>query len=87
MATNEAGADRNEIVRAIRILFEPDQVVEVRVPGKFGAVSGYFADNEKLAKAIKRLSDESVQAGVYFTLNPFHKGVLARRAGTASTRM
>jgi hypothetical protein len=80
MATNnEAGADRNEIVRAIRILFEPDQVVEVRVPGKFGAVSGYFDDHEKLAKAIKRLSDENDQAGVYITLNPCHNGVLARR--------
>jgi hypothetical protein len=83
MENNQGVTDRNQIDGAIRILFEPDQVVEVRVPGKFGALSGYFADHEKLAKAIKRLSDESVQAGVYITLNPCHKGVLARRAGNS----
>jgi hypothetical protein len=80
METNEAGADRNEIVRAIRILFEPNQVVEVRVPSKFGAVSGYFDDRKKLTKAIKRLSDKGDQAAVYITLNPCHNGVLARRS-------
>jgi hypothetical protein len=80
-ATLGREADRDQIDGAIRILFEPDQVVEVRVPGKFGAVAGYFDDHKKLAKAIKRLSDEGDQAGVYVTLNPCHNGVLARRSG------
>jgi hypothetical protein len=43
-------ADRENIAEAIRILFEPGQVVELRVPkaGKLGTISGYFDDHTKL---------------------------------------
>jgi hypothetical protein len=77
---SEQAADLNEIEHAIRILFDPEQVVEIRVPGKHGAISGYFDSKEKLARAIKRLNDEGEHAGVYYTLNPCHGALLSRRA-------
>jgi hypothetical protein len=71
-------AKLNEIERAAAILFEPGQVVEIRVPGKYGSISGYFDDHEKLANAVKRLSDSDEHDGVYYTLNPCHEALLAR---------
>ena len=71
-------ASLHEIERAASILFEPDQVVEVRAPGKYGAISGYFDDHQKLAKAVKRLSDTGQYEGIYYTLNPCHEALLSR---------
>jgi len=73
-------ADLHQIARAIRMLFDREHVVEIRVPGKYGAISGYFDDHEKLAKAIKRLSDEGEHASIYYTLNPCNAALLSRRA-------
>ena len=76
----DEGANLQHIEFGTAILFEPGQVVEVRVPrDKFGAITGYFDDHKKLAKAIKRLSDEGEYGGVYYTLNPCHGALLARR--------
>jgi hypothetical protein len=78
--SEEQGADLLEIQRAIAVLYEPGEVAEIRVPGKFGAISGYFDDHEKLAKAVKQLSDSGKYEAVYYTLNSCHGALLARRA-------
>jgi hypothetical protein len=75
----DEGANLEQIEFGTAILFEPGQVIEVRVPReKFGAITGYFDDHKKLATAVKRLSDEGEYGGVYFTLNPCHIALLAR---------
>ena len=72
-------ADIQEIRKGIEILFEPGQVVEVRVPrDKFGVIAGYFDDHDSLAETIKELSDERAYEGIYYTLNVFQKALLAR---------
>ncbi len=71
-------ADRETIAEAIRVLFEPGQVVELRVPkaGKLGTVSGYFNDYAKLAEELERLSGNA--PAVYYSLNPVNPALLAR---------
>jgi hypothetical protein len=50
-------ADIKEIEKAIAVLHEPGQVVEIRALGESGTVSGYYDDSRKLAKAVQQLSD------------------------------
>ena len=78
-------ADRENIAEAIRILFEPGQVVELRVPkaGKLGTISGYFDDHNKLAAELERLSGTA--PAVYFTLNPVNPALLARANNHTNT--
>src|ERR1700722_13269381 len=77
MSTQEE-YDRQNIEDAIRILFEPGQVVEVRAPkaGKYGTISGYFSDHQKLAEKLEKLSGKV--GAVYYTLNPVNPALLAR---------
>jgi hypothetical protein len=83
MSTQDA--DRQNIEQAIRILFEPGQVVEVRAPkaGKYGTVSGYFVDHEKLAQELEKLSGKV--GAVYYTLNPVNPALLARAHNRTKT--
>jgi hypothetical protein len=76
---NRRTADMNEIKSSIAILFEASQVVEIRVPGNFGAISGYYDDHQRLAEDVKELSDRRQYDGIYYTLNPCHEALLARR--------
>ena len=72
-------ADIAEIKRAIAVLFQPGNVVELRaldVAGKIHA--GYFNDFERLATEAARLS--GLAAGVYVVLNPINPDLLARAA-------
>ena len=64
---------------AAHVLFEPGQVVEVRVPkaGKLRTISGYFDDFEKMAMALAQL-EVSRYAGVYWTLNSVNRALLSR---------
>ncbi len=75
----EEKADLGEIKRAIAVLHKPGQVVEIRALGESGTVSGYYDDPEKLAKAVQQLSDGGNFESVYYTLNPCHEALLARR--------
>ena len=76
----DEGANLQQIELGIEILFELGQVVEVRaLGGQRGVVSGYFDSHGELAKAIKQLSDAGEYFGVYYTLNPCHSDLLARR--------
>ena len=77
-SSNQKKADPQNIADAIRILFEPGQVVELRAPkaGKFGTISGYFNDHKKLAQELAKLSGDV--GAVYYTLNPVNSSLLAR---------
>lgn len=68
-----------ETRQALRLLFEPGQVVELRsLNTRWKTVSGYFDDMDKLARAALSL-DGKVPA-VYITLNPVDPALLARAA-------
>ncbi len=75
--------DRDEILRAVRRIAAPDQVVELRALNVVSAgrrpvtLSGYFDDFEGLATAAAGIRNAQ---GVYITLNPPAPAVLARCA-------
>jgi hypothetical protein len=72
--------DEEEIERTIGVFFPPGAVFEVRVLEAVGGgtVSGYF-DGEHLADAAAAAAEWSGKAlGVYFTLNPVIREVMAR---------
>src|SRR5260370_16746200 len=72
-------ADRAEIVRAISLLFEPGDVVEVRVPKtRVGVVSGYFDDHSMLATAIHAADTKYRASGVYYVVNKINPALLGR---------
>jgi hypothetical protein len=63
-------ADRAEIDRAISLLFETGDVVEVRIPKtRAGVVAGYFDDHAAMAAAIVRADAQYKPAGIFWTLN------------------
>lgn len=73
-----------EIQRALALLAEPGQVVELRALGVKSPISskgltysGYFNDWVKLASAALQLTRRA--EGVYITLNPIDPRLLARR--------
>lgn len=71
-------ADHDEIARALALLYEPGDVVELRVPkSRYGTQSGYFNNFDALAEHAARLSGSV--AGTYITLNPVIPALLARR--------
>jgi DNA-binding MarR family transcriptional regulator len=78
--------DPAEIHRAITALYEPGDVVELRVPkaGRDHTISGYFDDHEKLANAV--LKADGKGPGVYLTLNPAKPALLARSCNRAKLR-
>jgi hypothetical protein len=76
--TNSGGV-YSHVLRAARTLFEPSQVVELRVIFKNGRVdSGYF-DNFALLAEVAVKMDECVDvSGIYWTLNPVNPDCLHR---------
>ena len=86
MTTTRTGQahDLLEIRRALAVLYQPGDVVELRaldVGGK--TVAGYFDDHAKLAEAAAKLSGSA--AGVYVVLNEFTPALLARSANRLTT--
>ena len=84
-ATNSADAGENlkadvaEIQHALILLCHPDEVYELRALGTSkGTVSGYFDDLEKLARCSAECSEQLSAGGVYITLNPVDRDLLAR---------
>ncbi len=72
-------ADRSEIHRGIALLFEPSDVVEVRIPKtRAGVVAGYFDDRAALTAAILRADATYRAAGVYYVLNRIDPALLGR---------
>ncbi len=66
------------IQQGINAMFDPNDVVEVRVPkaGRNRTISGYYDDHEKMAHDLASLDGR--YAGIYFTLNPCDPALLAR---------
>ena len=70
-------ADRAEIIRALRVLYAPGDVIELRVPKtRQRTKSGYFDNLELLARAAATVNGHG--PGVYTTLNPVLPALLAR---------
>ncbi|MDR1510537.1 MAG: hypothetical protein LBS53_12965 [Synergistaceae bacterium] len=70
---------RSHIFDAVRTLFVPSQVVELRAIFKNGRVdSGYFDDLSLLADAAATLDSFPSVSGVYWTLNPVNPDCLHR---------
>jgi len=92
MTDKPARPDLKTAQDAIRALFAPGQVVELRaLKGKFTA-SGYYDNFDLLAGDTIRLANNSEYEGVYWTLQTLNPAVLARspnrykeRARTTST--
>src|SRR5437660_6932581 len=71
--------DRAEIERAIYLLFEPGDVVEVRIPKtRAGVIAGYFDDLSKMADAIYQADAKYRAGGVYYVLNRINPALLGR---------
>jgi hypothetical protein len=66
------------IREALRVLYVPKQVVELRVPkaGEYGTISGFFDNIRSLSAAAAELSGRF--PGVYVTLNPVKPELLER---------
>jgi hypothetical protein len=80
-----ATADPEEIRCFGELLLLPDAVVEMRAlhAPKSGTVSGYF-DDEHLDQLVGWCEEYSGRAeGIYFTLNPVNRNLLARAANRA----
>lgn len=72
-------ADHAEIARAVGLLFEPGNVVEVRIPKtRAGVVSGYFDDHTTMAAAIHDADTKYRASGVYYVLNKINPALLGR---------
>jgi len=75
-----------EVSRALSLLFEPGQVVEVRAITEEGMASGYFDDPAALVAAVEPL-DATGTAGIYVTLNEVDPALLSRRANRVKMRL
>lgn len=69
--------DLIEIKRGLSLLFQPRDIVEIRVPRKHdikfsSTISGFFDDLDKLAQAIQYINTKYNQT-VYMTMNPIKK--------------
>lgn len=72
-------ADRVEIGRSISLLFEPGDVVEVRIPKtRTGVVAGYFDDPSAMASVIYEADAKYKAGGIYYVLNKINPALLGR---------
>jgi AAA domain len=70
-------SDPGEVERAVALFFVRGTVVELRAPeSRQGTLSGYFDDPRALVREATRLSGSV--PGVYVTLNPVNRELLAR---------
>jgi hypothetical protein len=82
--------DRSEVLRALGVLAEPGQVVELRLLGVQSqgqripvTMSGYFDDFELLADSACKHGNSA--KGAYITVNPVKSALLARAANRLRT--
>jgi hypothetical protein len=83
---------RQGIERTIATLYQPGDGVELRIlnAGKYGTISGYYDDFDKLARDLEKLDDEAAKEGwegIYLTLNPVHPDLLARARNHTKRRV
>jgi hypothetical protein len=83
MSTTTTSTDRDarvaDIARSLRLLHEPGEVFEVRALGvaKSGTVSGYYDDVDRAAQDVYTIDGDKPE-GIYTTLNPCRRELLAR---------
>jgi len=76
--------DIAHIRRSLHVLFQPDDVIELRVPkGNSGTISGYYSNHDLLAQKAAELNRLYT---LYVTLNRVNPALLARRANRIETR-
>jgi hypothetical protein len=72
-------AENDEITRAISLLFQSGDAVEVRIPKTHvGVVAGYFDDFGVMAEAIAEADGKYRAGGVYYVLNRIDPALLGR---------
>jgi hypothetical protein len=83
---NPQAAAREEMLRTCRVMIQPGDVVEVRIPKteRDGTISGYFNEPEKLVDAV--LAYDGKVPAIYFTMNPCKPALLARAANRLRVR-
>ena len=54
----------DDVLHAVRVLFSPGQVIEVRAITDEGMASGYFDDPEQLAERVNTLDGLSGMQGI-----------------------
>lgn len=80
-------ADHAEIQRGISLLFDSNDVVEVRIPKtRAGVVSGYFNDHRLLPNAIYDADAKYRAAVVYYLLNRVDPALLGRACNRLKER-
>jgi hypothetical protein len=80
-------ASAAEIRRGISLVFDPGDVVEVRIPKtRAGVVAGYFDDHAALAAAIEAADTKYRAAGVYYALNRIDPALLGRACNRLKER-
>ena len=70
----------NGIARAISVLAEPEQIVELRALADSAIHSGYFSDYAACARFAEVLDCDPSVHGCYVTLNVVNPALIARRA-------
>jgi len=71
-------ADKLEIARALNVLFDSGDVIEIRAfKGRRCTISGYYNDFGKLSADAARINRQA--GAVYITLNQIDRALLARR--------
>jgi hypothetical protein len=82
--TGQPRCDIAEVERAVGVLFDADQVVELRAfRGRRDVTTGFFDDHAALSREAARLSGR--WDGVYVTLQRINPALLARRANRMET--
>ncbi|MEI6293780.1 MAG: hypothetical protein WCP36_08850, partial [Methanomicrobiales archaeon] len=76
----------NQIARALALLFDIGQVVELRALFGDATASGYYDDMERLASDVEKVEAAQPQ-GTYVTLNEANPALLSRRANRTKMRL
>jgi hypothetical protein len=90
MSGEKKRCDLAEIKKAIGVLYEPGQIVEVRMTDKKKKLTaaGWFDDMEIMGKAVARVARDGfgdpngykfIHENVFWTCNPVHDALLARQ--------
>jgi hypothetical protein len=78
-AMNNLIADRAEVARGISLLFNPGDVMEVRIfTTRAGTVSGFFDDRGTAAEAICEADVKYRPEGIYYIINEINPALLGR---------
>ena len=86
-ATRSMGKNE-EILRAANLLFEPGQLVEVRLKGRDGHIaSRYYKDHEKMAAVLAKEDASEIWAAAWWTLQQLKpKAYVGKQTGETTKR-